>query len=249
MQPAPGATPVVLAAAAASVHGIDSAQHPDPNVTAITGVVRDSAGRPLRGGTVDVFTADGSAAAVFPPSVVTAADGTFALEVARSDTGYFVCIDASSVTNGAGTGYVSACSPGSAWAPGLPPTGQLVAAHRVAGASVQLSLATGGAVAGTATGVHGVGVDVFDAPGRRVGHAVTDSRGRYRINGLAAATGDYVCFEAAAGRGGVQLHGYRDQCYRNVRWSGGTAVPPTATTVSVTAGAVHSGINAALAPR
>ena len=254
VQPAPGATPVVLDAAA-SAHGIDSAQHLDPNVTAITGVVRDSAGRPLRGATVEVFTADGSAAAVYPPAVMTAADGTFALEVARSDAGYFVCIDASSVTNGAGTGYVSACSPGSAWAPGLPPTGQLVAAHRVAGASVQLSLTTGGAVAGTATeavistGVRGVVVDVFDASGRRVGHAVTDSRGRYRINGLAAATDDLVCFEAATGRGGVQLHGYRDQCYRNVRWSAGTAVPPAATAVAVTAGAVHGGVSAALAPR
>jgi hypothetical protein len=254
VQPAAGSTGVLLDAGQ-SVSGIDSAQRLNPAVTAITGLVSDSAGRPLRGATVDVFRSDGSAAPVFPPTVTTAADGTFALEAARSDNGYFVCVDASSVTNGASTGYVSECAPASAWAAGLPPTGQLIAAHRVAGASVQVSLVTGGAVAGTtreavlSTGVRGVGVDVFDAANRRVGRAVTDAHGRYRINGLPAAAGDRVCFEGASGTGGVQLHGYRDQCHQNVRWSAGAPIPPSATTVAVAAGVVHSGINAALTPR
>jgi hypothetical protein len=94
-----------------------------------------------------------------------------------------------------------------------------------------------------------VDVRAYDGSGRLLATAVTNANGAYSLGGLAAATGDKVCFAASAASaatGGTSKTGYASQCYKGVAWTGGVTIPGGLAAIPVTAGATKTGINAAL---
>jgi hypothetical protein len=217
-------------------------------------------GRAITGVTVDVFTPGGA----FLASAATSGAGKFEVTgltpTAKGGKGDTVCFDATSATASpgsgpsAGPGLASQCYKNVAWtSSSLPPanvTGVAVAAGKVT-TRVNASLAAGGAIRGSVTagghhtGAGGVTVDVFSSAGALLGSAVTSAKGQYTVQGLPAATGDAVCFDATSvAKGG----GYVSQCYRGQAWTPPAAPAPGAAKVNVVAGSTTPGVNATLVP-
>jgi hypothetical protein len=123
-------------------------------------------------------------------------------------------------------------------------------------AGIGAALPADGAISGKVTaavtggsGVGGVTVDVYDLSGNVVTSATTASDGTYTAGSLIpSATGYSVCFDPANASGGGSATGYQGQCYKNVPWSPGSAVPAGATAVPVAAGQTATAVSAALTP-
>ena len=219
---------------------------------AISGTVTDGSDHPLGGVEVDVYGAGDTPVGT---GTETGADGTYTVPGLPTGT-YDVCFDASVATGGTSTtGYGDQCYDDVAWggggvsAPGA--TGVAVSAGSTR-SGVDAALVSGGSITGTVTdaGSHplaGVGVEVFDSDGTEVGssYLTTGTDGTYTVDGLAAGSYD-VCFDALGATGGTSTTGYLDQCYHGVPWDGAAGLPAGADAVAVTAGAVTTGIGAAL---
>jgi hypothetical protein len=246
-QPASGSTAVPVAAGA-TAGGIDASlsaqtfQGISGKVTAATG------GAGLSAVAVLAFDSNGNLAG----STITAAGGTYGIALPPSSTGYTVCFDGRA---GSASGYLSQCNVNKAWTPGSPPPGGTtpVPVSVGAAATVNAALTSAGGISGIVTaatgggGLVGVAVEVFNAAGAEVAATGTGAGGTYRVTGLAAAANGYaVCFDPSASSGGTSAGGYGRLCYKAVAWSGQGSPAPGSTPVSVTAGAVLGGINAAL---
>jgi IPT/TIG domain/Carboxypeptidase regulatory-like domain len=204
---------------------------------AISGTVTEAspADAPLAGVLVSVYVP-----ALMGPAgtAVTSSTGTYLVKGLPSAADSQVCFDAAGATGGSSdsTGYVNQCYSGVSEGgsptpvPSLP--GQVTS-------GIDASMAPGGAISGVVTDAAPAngplaGVDVsVHVPGLMgPGHTtVTTADGTYRVSGLPAGSTYTVCFSAT----------YRvGQCYDDA--------PPWAapTTLSVTAGDVTSGIDAAL---
>jgi IPT/TIG domain/Carboxypeptidase regulatory-like domain len=231
----PGGTPTpVTVTPGATTAGIGAALAAG---AAISGTVTEAApaDAPLAGVLVSVYVP-----ALMGPAgtAVTSSTGTYQVKGLPAAADSQVCFDAAGATGGSSdsTGYVNQCYLGVA--EGGSPTPVASLPGQVT-SGINASMAPGGAISGVVTDAvpaNGplAGVDVWvHVPGLMgPGHStVTAADGTYRVSGLPAGSEYTVCFSAT----------YRvAQCY--------DAAPPWAapTTLSVTAGDVTSGINAAL---
>lgn len=170
--------------------------------------------------------------------------------LAPSSTGYAVCVSGNFVSGGPSTtGYLGRCYTTAGWdGVHVPSTATRVplaaGAHAV---SIDIAVKSAGAISGRVTsgggaGLSGVNVSLHNrGTGQNTG-AYTDPTGHYTAVGL--TTGHYtVCFNPQYSSQGAT--GFRPRCYQNVPWDGG-AYPATATSVSATLGATHTGVNATL---
>jgi hypothetical protein len=248
-----GTTPVPVSAGA-TASGINASLTAEG---AISGTVTAATG----GGGVGSVTADVyDSAGNTVTSTSTAANGTYKIiGLAPSAIGYTVCFDASGATGGGSTtGYNSQCYNNVAWSPGSTPPAGTTPVPVSAGAvssGINAVLASDGGISGTVTaatggaGVAGVSVRVINTfnGDEVVASTSTGSTGAYKVVGLTPSTSGYVvCFDASIATGGGSTTGYASQCYKNVAWDGGFTPPSGTTLVPVSAGAVASGINAAL---
>jgi len=247
-----GATGVTVAVGATAT-GIDA---PLSAGGAVSGTVDGVGGHPLGGVEVEVGDSEDGSLGL----ATTSADGTYTVTGLATGT-YDVCFDASSATGGpSATGYTDQCWDDVAWDGGSSgnPTGTSVAvAVGSTTTGIDASLTVGGAVSGTVTGagghgLAGVGVEVWGSgPGSdgdvsEVGDTTTSADGTYSVAGLAAGTYD-VCFDASWAVGGASTTGYVDQCYDGAAWDGEPDDSPSATGVTVTAGATRTDVGASLA--
>jgi hypothetical protein len=91
-----------------------------------------------------------------------------------------------------------------------------------------------------------VKVDILGPTAAVLASTTTDKRGMYAINGLVAGT-FYVCFNGVGATGGLTLHGYFGQCWKNKGWTGPGAVAPAgSTSITPVLNKTTSGVNAAL---
>ena len=187
-------------------------------------------------------------------SAVTAADGSYTVKrLPASSTGYAVCFDPSAATGGGSTtGYLDQCANNQAWGGqfGNFPAG-LTAVPVTGGgsATVDAQLGAAGALsgkvieAGTSAPLAGTVVSLYTTDGSATAFgATTTPDGTYRINGLVPGTGYVACFDPTRATGGGTT-GHIQQCYKNQSWDGYN-LPPGATAVNVTAGAVTGAVNA-----
>jgi hypothetical protein len=190
--------------------------------------------------------------------VETAADGTYTVTGLPAGTDYQVCFYASFYAAGGASdalGYVDQCYNNQ-------PDNQLSTSRTpvsvTAGATTtgtDAALAVGGAISGTVTdagGTHhglanvGVVVSSVSLSAIRARIAVsTAADGSYSILGLPTGTDYQVCFinGSAITGGSSDATGYVQQCYNNQPFNQPSNSPNP---VSVTEGAVTTGINAAL---
>ena len=247
-EPSAGATPVAVRAGTRTT-GINAALTLDG---AISGrVTAADGGVAVSGVVVDVLDDTGIELA----SATTSAAGTYTVTglppVSGGDDGDIVCFDAFGLP-GRGTGFVSQCYKGLAWAAGGAPPAGLTGVGVRAGAAttINAALAPGGAVSGRVTAaaggapVSGVQVDVMEGDGYQLA-ATTSAAGFYTVTGLLPASGgDVVCFDATDAGGNAT--GFASQCYKGAAWTAGNAPPAGVTPVSVRSGTTTGGISAAL---
>jgi hypothetical protein len=215
----------------------------------ISGTVTDAGG--LHHGLANVFVSVYSAA---PGNgwTTTSADGSYIVTGLPSGADYQVCFGAADATGGASDvgGYFDQCwkdqVSGTA-TPGTPTP--VVVTPATSSAGIDAALTASGAVSGTVTdaggthqGLANVGVSVYtsDMFGGG-GYATTAADGSYIVKGLTAGTDYQVCFSAYGVTGGSGDIGYADQCWKNQLQGSGSLTP-----VTVTLGAITSGIDAAL---
>jgi hypothetical protein len=248
-----GATAVPVTAGVIST-GIDAAL---PTDEGISGTVTAAAGgSALANVTILVFDQYDN---LVSSNVTTGSDGSYTVTgLVTSAPGYRVCFDASSATGGSSpAGYADQCYDQVAWnGNGFPPLGAtLVAVNAgVITTGIDAALTSEGGISGTVTAAAGGGaltgveVEVYDRNGNPVESlATTGSDGRYTLTGLAPSTTGYtVCFFTGLASGGSSSFGYENQCYNQVPWSTGSSLPSGTTAVPVQAGAISTGIDAAL---
>ncbi len=210
---------------------------------AVTGVITDGAGHPLRGVVVHVSNSaadDFQSPDFFPEPAnpisysVTGADGTYRVRsVAAGDQ--TVCVDAAQAKGGtSAAGYLDQCVGGS---PGRSTGGTTVTVTSGASTSVpDLALTGGAGISGTVTSSNGkrarwISAVVFNAKGRALLYGQTNGKGNFEAVRLPAGP-VRVCFETD-----VEM-----RCYRNVVWNG-RKPPASATPVTLKAGTITSGID------
>ena len=221
---------------------------------AITGTVTAATGgKALALVSVAVFDATGTEVA----SGVTDSTGTYLVKsLPPSVFGYAVCFDPTAVAGtGSNGGYLAQCYKNVTWAraggPAPGSTAVPVSAGTVA-SGINAALASAGAISGgvtsasSGTGIGNVSIDVFDANGTLLTSATTLSDGTYTVSGLAASSGDTVCFDPTQAFGGGSPIGYAAQCAANVAWVTNSPPPTGAKPVRVSAGATTTGVNAQL---
>jgi hypothetical protein len=174
-------------------------------------------------------------------------DGTYTVPGLAPATDYKVCFNAGGSDGGSSVlGYGEQCYDNQPTSATATPVTVSSGATR---AGVDAALADGGAISGTVTDAGGtnhglaeVTVQVASSSsGNNGGFAVTAADGSYTVTGLAAGTDYQVCFISAGATGGSSdAVGYIDQCY-DLQSSG------SVTPVTVSAGAITTGIDTALA--
>ena len=165
---------------------------------------------------------------------------------------YSLCFNAGDPDESPPYGYVSQCYRGVAWESLYgPPAGTTTVTVR-AGATttgVDATLATAGVLSGKVTnadgaGLQNVGVTVFDPMNRVVAGSATND-GTFTFLGLTPAVNYTVCFDGSTTED--PSVSYANQCWKGVPWNGEGSPPPSGTTpVTVTAGAIHSGLDVIL---
>jgi hypothetical protein len=247
--PPSGATPVAVTAGSTTPN-INAAL---ANAGGISGTVDDASSNPLESVDVEVFNGSGN----YVTSSSTGLDGTYAVPGLSAGT-YDVCFFVSSFAEPTGgsstTGYLDQCYNNVSWNGSNPiPTAAKAVAVTTGSTTpnINAALASAGAITGTvddthSNGLNDVEVEVFGSGGTETATAFTQSGGSYSVIGLPTGTYD-VCFAPFGATGGSSTTGYLAQCYKNVSWGGSTVTIPTgATSVPVTAGSTHSGVDAAL---
>jgi hypothetical protein len=228
----------------------------------VTGTVTSATGGSPLGG-VKVWVYDTNTGQIATPfgSATSAANGTYTLSGVGPGTTYDVCFDASGANGGPSTsGYGSQCYNNVAWDPAQAAPASATLVPVTAGATrtgVDASLPESSGISGTVTAasngapVAGVRVWFYDTSTGMLatgyGNATTSASGTYSVIGLAPGKAYDVCFDANPATGGPSTTGYQSQCYVNQTWSVGSPAPAGSTTVSTTAGTIHSGINGSLA--
>ena len=165
-----------------------------------------------------------------------------------STTGYAVCVDGRYATGGSSTtGYLGRCYPTADFNGTSVPAGatlvKLTTSQHKTG--VNLALPSGAALSGLETSAAHAAIPsaLVYAQNRSSGVlsiGFTDGNGKYSIKGLtASATGYSVCFVGTT----LGTTGTLPRCFDNKPWNGLTPLPSSATSVSVTVGHVHTGIN------
>jgi hypothetical protein len=216
---------------------------------AVSGKVVDSAG-PVAQAQVRVFDTSGSEHGFGVP---TGTDGTYLVKGLPAGS-YFVCIDALSATGSSTTGYVNQCYNGHPWDGSTPDSTTATPVAVTLGAvhaGIGATLIAGGAISGKATDSSGPVANavalVFTASGAFQSAAETAADGTYTFSALPSGT-YFVCFTGGSATG-HSTTGYLPQCYSGKPWDGLT--PPSSpadTSVTVTAGATTSGVNALMKP-
>jgi hypothetical protein len=220
---------------------------------AISGVVRDATSHASLAGVQVSVHAPGW---MGPLQVVsTGPAGTYTAKGMAAGSQYSVCFTATSGVSGGTTdltGYASQCYDNlPPW--DAPPWGATTPVTVAVGATtsgVSAALTPGGVVsgrvtqAGTALGLHNVGVQVSTSPdpGGDTYNAWTNPDGSYSV--VVPPFSSYrVCFHASGATGGTSdSPGYLDQCYPAQTALGGGDL------VAVTAGHATSGVDAAMFP-
>ncbi len=220
---------------------------------AVSGTVTDSAGSPVEGVGVYVYTTGTPQVEV--GSTVTVANGSYGV-TGLSPGNYYVCFDGSSVTGGsAKEGYLDQCYQDVPWTFDNAGLGAVVAAttgSMTTGIDAIMSVA--GGISGTVKDsssdpLEGVYVQVFGVSAGSLSAysraVVTGTDGTYSITGL--PTGSYdVCFSASGATGGGSSSGYAAQCFQGVPWDGYVADINGATPVPVSVGSMVSHTDATL---
>jgi hypothetical protein len=235
-----------------SAHATATASRSMADGGAMTGTITDTHGHALEGvqvlvsnaATTDyVFDSDffGQGGVGGPEQdAVTDRDGHFTVHGVRPGD-QKVCVDATLATGGLSKGgYLDGCVGGATPATATPVS---VQADQTA-PGVNLSLTSGAAITGTIKNRAGHVIDavavVFDAHGQLAAEAERGPGGGYRANRLPAGT-YRVCF--------YPFGPYLPQCYNKVAWNGSQVVPKAAVKIALAAGAIRTGVNAALVHR
>ena len=171
----------------------------------------------------------------------TAADGTYRVLGLPGGTTVTVCFDGHFATGGpSAAGYLNDCY---YTGTGTDPTAITVTAGSTV-TGIDTALGSAGGISGTvragSAGVVDVDVIISNADATFGTEDLTTTDGTYQITGI--PPGMYVvCFDTSETSGS-----YHDQCYNDVVWSEGGALPPGANPVTVTGGAITAHIDASL---
>jgi hypothetical protein len=196
---------------------------------AITGRITGSDGAALEGVYVYATAMDGS----MEQQTATRYDGSYLVRnVSEGD--YYLCFDAAYTRQPSTTGYANECFDDTA------PATSYTAVHVAAGTTttgIDAVLAVGAEVTGHVTDAAGIGVpfvtvEATRADGSHLSSGYTDENGRYEIAGLPAAAVT-LCF--------MPEGGHLSECYDN------QPDISTATPITLSSGAVRSGVDAVLA--
>jgi hypothetical protein len=216
----------------------------------ISGVVSDAvSGVALVGMQVAVFDANLDRVR----NVSTADDGRFAVvELPASAAGYSVCVAGVPYPlRTSPTGYPGQCWSGVSWDADsywLPTAARRIPVAADTVGRIEIAMPPGGAISGhvaeraSGLAIADADVDVMGLWGERSGHAYTDEHGDFSVVGLPAGP-QRVCAYADQSSSGSPRYGLVDQCYRGVATPGTWGYPAGITPVTVSSGAVRSGLH------
>jgi len=215
-----------------------------PSAAAIAGKVTSSTGTALNG--VFVTLHNRSNGGTF--FATTNSSGLYkAKSLTAATKGYTVCFNPFGVTSGT-TGYLPRCFHNVAWSGGALPSSATKVSVSLGHTKTKVNqaLPRGGAISGTVTSaangspIAGDAVIVFNSKGTKfLGSASTNSKGHYKVKGLATATGDRVCAAPTSPSASVTFHG---KCWKNIAYNG-VKFPSGTNPVSVKTGKTHTGIS------